>query len=287
MEEIEVYRFPNPFNQELHLSVRTMEEIYDQAQGATDHPHRHDYYTIVWVKKGKGTHLIDFKTYSLGENAVFFVNPGQIHQVDTHTRPEGWVVTFAKSFLYMNHLNEDFLNEVNLFNGFEDRPPLRLSSQVIPQLELMMQGMQSMFHSDYRHKLAGMAAYLKLFLVYCEEECHPEENQFFQDHPGKELLKEFKEMVEEHYRDRHKVKEYADLLSVSTKHLNQVVKTLLGQTAKEVIQEKIMLSAKRELKYSDLSVKEIAYSLGYEEPLYFSSAFKKAVGVSPSEFRSN
>ena len=285
MNDIEIYRFPVPGHQELHLNVTTMEEIYDASQGETDHAHRHDYYTILWMKKGRGTHLIDFNTYELVENGVFFVSPGQIHQVVTPVRPEGWVITFSKAFLHMNHLSEDFLTEVNLFNSFEDRPPLQLSREVITRLENVMQGMQAIFNSSYRHKLAGMGAYLKLFLVYCEEECQVEETNFRQDHPGKQLLKDFKSLVQEHFRTQHGVGDYAGQLAVSQKHLNQVVKSLLGQTAKEVIQEKIMLNAKRELKYSELSVKEIAYSLGYEEPLYFSAAFKKAVGVSPSAFR--
>jgi len=285
MENIETYAFPLPENEDLHLSVKRMEEIYDEHEGELDLPHRHAYYTIVWVMAGKGEHLIDFNTYSLQKHAIFFVSPGQIHQVKHANRPRGWVITFSKSFLQMNHVSESFLTEMNLFNGFEERPPLLLPKAVGRKLDLLMQDMQQMFHSDYHHKLAGLGAYLKLFLVYCEEECTLEGQAEPKASPGRLLLREFKQRVEADFRTSHSVSHYADALSVTAKHLNQVTKALVGQTAKEIIMEKVILNAKRELKYSDLSIKEIAYELGFEEPLYFSAVFKKAVGRSPSSFR--
>ena len=81
------------------LHLQRMEGIYVQTNGKTDTPHRHDYYTLIWVQNGEGHHVIDFNKYPLSQNAVFFVSPGEVHQVVTLTQPQGWVVTFSKAFL--------------------------------------------------------------------------------------------------------------------------------------------------------------------------------------------
>lgn len=102
-----------------------MENIYTQAKGKTDVPHRHDYFTVLWSRKpANGRHIIDFREYELGTDSVFFVSPGQVHQVITPEEPQGWVITFSKSFLQHHHVSEEFIERINLFNSFEERPPL-------------------------------------------------------------------------------------------------------------------------------------------------------------------
>ncbi|MBL4658385.1 MAG: helix-turn-helix domain-containing protein [Flavobacteriales bacterium] len=83
------------------------------------------------------------------------------------------------------------------------------------------------------------------------------------------------------------VKEYADLLSTTSEHLNGETKKVRGKTASDLISDRIILEAKRLLMYSEFSNKEIAYFLNYEDPSYFSRFFKNKIGISPSEFRDN
>ncbi len=273
-------RAPGPYD----FRVQRMEDIHDREAGRPDVPHRHDYYTAIWVRQGKGRHIVDFDRYELKADAVFFVSPGQVHQVLTDARPTGWVITFSKEFLQHNHISEDFLLELDLFNHFDERPPIYLTDDVAAKLQTVMELMEDAFRSSLPHQTAALSACLKLFLIYCESECRlPPADMGMQG--GRAILKEFKRLVRRYFHRYHKVADYAKLMNISSKYLNQVVKSLIGQTAKEVIQEKIILNAKRELKYSGKSIKEIAYELGFEEPLYFSHFFKTCTGLSPTAFR--
>jgi len=269
-----------------HLRLQRMENIYEQSKGKTDIPHRHNYYTLIWSQNNAdGKHVIDFREYGLKENTVFFVSPGQIHQIVTPKKPKGWVITFSKSFLQHHHISEEFIERINLFNSFEERPPLLLSEESAEKMHHIFEMMEADFNSPGELQIALMSAYLKIFLIFCVNSCDRGEQELTDDHGGKSILKNFKSLVKGNYRKMHKVSEYAEIMTITPKYLNQVVKSLLGQTAKEVIQEKIVLNAKRELKYSDKSIKEIAYELGFNDPLYFSSFFKKCEGVSPGKFR--
>jgi AraC family transcriptional regulator, transcriptional activator of pobA len=96
------------------FDINRMEHIFDKVAGKIDVPHRHDYYTVIWVEKGKGYHLIDFNQYPLGENQIFFVGPGQIHQLNTVESPIGRVMTFSNDFLNDSGIDKQFLLKINL-----------------------------------------------------------------------------------------------------------------------------------------------------------------------------
>ena len=93
-------------------------------------------------------------------------------------------------------------------------------------------------------------------------------------------------MLRQHFKQIHLVKEYADKLNESPAHLNKIVKSITGENASEIIIKRIILEAKRLLIYTDLSNKEISFDINYDDPSYFSRLFRKKVGFSPSEFRS-
>ncbi len=276
-----------PLRAHLGTSIRIqhMEAISEQADGQIDQPHRHDYYTVIYVIQAQGIHQIDFKAYPLEPQEVFFVSPGQVHQVRPVGKPRGWVISFTKEFLLHHHISEDFISEINLFNTFEERPPVRIGPEVARKLDVLLPLMEEAYQSEISFQIAALSAYLKLFLVYCNQECVLNRGPAEPNDSGHRLLKAFKEMVATHFNEWHKTSDYAEQLYISPKYLNQVVKSLLGQTAKEVIQEKIILNAKRELLYTEKHIKEIAFELGFEDPLYFSHFFKTCTGMPPTTFR--
>jgi len=100
------------------------------------------------------------------------------------------------------------------------------------------------------------------------------------------ILRDFKSLVEQKYRKWHQVQNYASEINITPKHLSQTVKNVTGKVAKEYIQDRLVLESKRLLLHTDQAIKEIAYEIGFKEPLHFSNFFKKQTGVSPSDFRS-
>lgn len=282
-KDIKVYQLANEQHPNRFFRIERMEDHYDDVNGSIDDPHRHDFYVIIWVKEGEGKHTIDFETYDLKQDSLFFLSPGQIHQVETYNRPKGWAMSFSKDFLLMNDISLNFMNNINIFRQYSETPPLQASAALAAKLEFTISEMLVFFDSDNNpYKQEALGALLCLFLIYCNSECDfPEPLQSTTSC----LLVDFRNKVEDEFKQNHKVNEYAEELHVTPKYLNEVVKGSLGYTAKEYITDRIIIEAKRLLLHSNLSAKEIAFELGFKEALHFSPFFKKATDQTPLEFR--
>ncbi len=261
-----------------------METIFDRSEGKTDHPHRHQYYTVLVVKEGEGEHTIDFAAQPIGPRQVHFVAPGQVHQVKTPVRPLGAVITFTTDFLLLNNIPTSFISDINLFRAFGDHPPLELLAEPFERVWGIVGQMEEQWSQQRPHRDRALGALLQLFLIHCYQHCQLPVADPVQDRQVG-ILRAFKQLVEGHFRQWHKVREYAEALHLHPRYLSQTIKSLTGDTPKSLIQDRLGLEAKRYLLHTELSIKEIAYRLGYEEPLHFSGFFKKQVGHSPSEFR--
>lgn len=262
-----------------------MEDIYEAAKGKADKPHRHDYYTILLIEEGSGKHIIDYQSFPINSLEVHFISPGQIHQLIAHFRPKGWVLTFSQDFLIENNIPSSFIYNINLFQSFGQTPPLSLDETTYRRLTQNVGEMFDCLLSDFKYRNRALGALLQLFLIYCSNCSTLNPSQLDEDAAGVCIFRDFKQLIEAQFRNWHKVDEYATEIHISSKHLSQTVKNLTGKSAKEFIQDRLLLEAKRLLLHTDLSVKEIGYRLGYEEPLHFSSFFKKQAGISASTFR--
>ena len=262
-----------------------METSYSEREKNRIAPHRHNFYSVLLVKKAKGKHFIDFNEYQLSNNQVFFVSPGQVHQVVENEQSFGHTLTFSTQFLISNNIPLSFIEDLNLFNDYGNAEPMRLTKKQTEKLTTYCEEILSFHQSNLKFKLEAIGASLKLFLINCNNLCTiPKENtQLIQ--AGHTILKNFKEAVEKHHTVWHTSSEYANHLNITADHLNRTIKSLIGNTAKEYIQTRISIAAKRLLYFSDLSNKEIAYELGFSEASNFSAFFKKNTLLSPSEFR--
>lgn len=268
------------------FELKRMEDVYEQHHGRPDAPHMHDYYTILLVKKARGKHLIDFREYALEGNALFFISPGQVHQVVEEEPSEGFVITFSRHFLAENNIRECFIEDINLFKDYGQAPPLRPSTDVFEKLTALAVQMEDTFKNDTAFQYEALGAYLKLFLITAHNACDliaGANTQIVE--AGLSILRSFKTAVEKHFASEHQVNYYASALAVTPDHLNKTVKSLIGKTAKEYIQSRIIVEAKRLLRHSPLAAKEIAYQLGFEDPAHFSHFFKKCTSLSIRDFK--
>ena len=264
------------------IKIERMEEIFDKVNGEIDIPHRHDYNTVVWVREGEGSHIIDFNEYAFGKDHVFFVGPGQVHQMKTLKRPKGWVITFQNDFVVRSGLGRDFLINVNLFRQYSESPPIVITdpSRLLRIMDLLHEEYDI---DNFKYRSEAQGAALKLFLIECVRFCLLDNQKA--NKVGSPLLIAFKSMVNQHFNEKHKVAEYADMLAVTPKYLNEIIKTAIGVTAKDYIIDRILIEAKRMLLHTDDSVKMIALSLGFAEPLHFNAFFKNKVKVTPLAYR--
>lgn len=266
--------------------IKTIEEMDRMLGGIADDPHRHNYYTVIWSFTATGKHIIDFKEYPILPHYIFFVSPDQVHQVITDPNPTGIAIQFTPEFLQKNSIREDFIANLKLFQNIDETPPLLLNDRMASTLKLFANQMLSAFNSENEMRFEAIGAYLKLFLIECNGHCTLVPNANPQSvEVGRNIVKNFKDAVENHYSKWHQVKDYADALNVSPNYLNEVIRATISTSAKEFIQNRIILEAKRMVVFTDKSSKEIGFDLGFEDPSHFSKFFKTNIGLSLQDFK--
>lgn len=286
MDTIKRYAQVHPEKATQSFDLKRMEAVYESMQGKSDTPHRHDYYTILLIRQAEGTHFIDFHTFTLAPLQVYFISPGQVHQIQEHEKSYGCVLTFSEQFMIENGIESFFIDDLHLFQDFGYTPPLPLDPSEYDTLHTLTEQMETFLHSPLKMKYQAIGALLKLFLIHCNNACSlaTEENpQRLQTSYA--LIRQFKRLLNQHYQSWHKVSEYAQALHITPDYLNTSIKSLTGKSAKEHIQSRLITAAKRLLHYSTLPTKSIAYQLGFTEPANFSQFFKKCTGLSPTKFK--
>ncbi len=287
MDSVKTYQTVDSSNTNISFGISKMEEIYEKRGGKVDEPHRHDFYTVLIIKKAKGTHKIDFHSYNLGENQVFFVSPGQVHQVMEETKSIGFSMVFSSQFLIENSIHLSFIDNLNLFQNYGETPPLQPDEENFKKIDNFAHEIFALHNSNSPMKELSIGAFLKLFLIACNNSCSLDVSNFQIEETHNRILLEFKKSVNQHYKTQHSTSFYADKMNLSSDYLNRVIKSKIGKTTKDYIQSRIIIEAKRLLYFSDMSNKEIGYELGFSEPSNFSAFFKKTTGLSPSIFKKN
>lgn len=266
--------------------LKTMEEIDEQLGGIADTPHRHNYYTVIWSLTATGKHIIDFHAYPIQPDCVFFVSPDQVHQIITDPLPTGYVILFTPEFLEKNSIRKDFISNLKLFRNSDETPPLQLTPEMAERLLHFTLQMTTAFQSKNEMFLETIGAYLKLFIIECNRHCSLHENTNTQSiQVGKALVRNFKDLVEQNFRKWHQVKFYAEALYVTPNYLNEVIKSSVNTSAKDFIQNRLILEARRMAAHTDKSAKEIGYTLGFDDPSHFSKFFKNHTRQSLQEFK--
>lgn len=283
------------YSLDLHLEgmpmpfvIKTMEDIDRQLGGIADKPHRHNYYTVIWSFTSTGKHIIDFREYLILPDHIFFVSPEQVHQVITDPGPTGYVILFTPEFLERNSIRPDFIANLKLFQKSDETPPLPLSQKMSGTLRIFADQMFSAFQSDSELRFETIGAYLKLFLIECNGHCSftPGDNSQNVE-VGKTLVRNFREIVEKHFAEWHQVKDYAEALYVTPNYLNEVIKSAVNISAKEYIQNRLVLEAKRMAVFTAKSSKEIGFDLGFDDPAHFSKFFRTNSGISLMDFKAS
>ncbi|MBZ0242684.1 MAG: AraC family transcriptional regulator [Bacteroidales bacterium] len=285
MNTVKTYQKVNPEKENLSFGIAKMEDIYTKRKRQVDEPHRHNFYTVLIINKAKGLHIIDFNTYDLANQQLFFVAPGQVHQVIEREKSIGFSMTFSNQFLVENSIPISFIESLNLFQNYGQSPPLMPSKKQFDAIEQYANQIFILFNSDENMKRLSIGAFLKLLLIECNNICaiNPIESDI--DTTGDNLIRAFKNAVDKDYKKEHSTTYYANGLYITPDHLNRTVKSKIGKTAKEYIQARIITEAKRLLYFTDLSNKEVGYELGFNEPANFSAFFKKHTQLSPSNFK--
>jgi len=248
-----------------------------------NHPHKHDFFLCVVFVKGKGEHEIDFKSYEVRPGSVFFLTPGQMHNWKLSSDSEGYIFFHTKEFYDLNYQNrrvKDFPFYASIYNTPVLNTSLKNLTEVTELLKILLDEFKlTMPMKGY--KLASLTdlVYINLSRMYSPGKSDNRLN------PGYLLkLQKLESLIDVHFKEKKSPTDYAELLNISGKHLNRIVKVSLNKTVSEMIADRIILEAKRMLVKKMYAVSQVADELGFYDHSYFNRFFKKHSGQTPLEF---
>lgn len=262
------------------FKIRSIKEVLAGIDMNQD-LHRHDFYFILVLTKGAGTHEIDFIKHRVTNHSIFIMRPGQVHELRLKAGSEGYLLEFNKGFQFSSKEGNELLRKAASRNV----------CSVDKGFEILCNPLQAMLE-EYQLKKEGfeavMKANLEIFLIqYIRYRKHHEPTSTKANTYQQEKLQEFLDLLELNINAEKRASVYADMLSLSPFQLNSITKNLLGKTVAELIEDQILLEAKRYLLATSNQVNQIAFQLGYEDVSYFIRFFKKLTGHTPEAFRKN
>lgn len=247
-----------------------------------DKAHTHDFYMLLYIRQGTGTHTIDFVTYLVQPGYLFFLAPGQMHSWELSADSTGYLLFFEAGF-YLHTYPSNRLHEYPFFQ------PLRshlvdLSAQEPPFPALLDQLMREA-ESGFDNRLEVLRGCLFVLLELAARHAHNEAASAGGTLRQAQQVREFEALLEQHFRTEKTVQAYAQRLSLTPNHLNALCRQQRGHTASDLIQRRVLVEAQRLLVHAEQPVKQLAAELGFQDASYFGRFFRKRTGMTPEQFR--
>ncbi len=267
----------------LHLeSLESRNRVYDWFI----RPHRHhDLYQLIWVEKGSGTVMLDEQRLTLRAPVLISIPPPIVHGFQWRPGTEGLILTVA----------EGFVADLARWSGdpavgaLLDRL-LTVTGAVDPgSIGRLGRLFETILDEYVQDRVCRNTAISGSVLVLLAEVARLRRLGLYEDFPadpgGKALYRRFKELVETHFRDRWSVADYASALATTERSLRRLCLELASQAPGRIVARRVLLEAKRSLLYTEKTVAEVGYDLGFEDPAYFTRFFARNEGETPAAFR--
>lgn len=273
----------NPQNGNLAFKIYHFEGV-----GHFDHVQRNNYYSILFSKKGTGVLKVDFTAYEFQGKKVFSFSPYQPFLFDANEDFEGVAIHFHPDFFCIHkHQNEVSCNGI-LFNNIYNPPFITIKDENETLLYSIIEQLSNETKNVTLGQYELLISHLKILLIHLSRikaEQNPQALSVTTGEVQPFVLQSLKDAIETHFKTRHSASDYASILHISPKALGKITKKHFNKTITELIAERIIIEAKRELYLTSKTVKEIAYELGYDDEYYFSRFFKSNTDISPQIYR--
>ncbi|SDM04965.1 helix-turn-helix domain-containing protein [Kriegella aquimaris] len=243
------------------------------------------FYTVCWIQDEIKYIEIDKIIYENVSNAIFFLDPineWTISIENTALSP-GYIMYLSKEILNEPLLSKLHINEVRLFNSGEI-PKINLSPGIAKRTQAILEMLDELIASSLNSKESAILSLLNTFFVYCDGQCNIK-SIITSNNSKSNIVYKFKKLVDKNLSKFHQVNDYANLLNISSKYLNECVKEILHVSAKDIITEQLLMQSRHALKFSGRSIKEISFELGFSSPDYFNYFVKSHTGNTPSAIR--
>ncbi|WP_426278929.1 AraC family transcriptional regulator [Chryseobacterium sp. S-02] len=243
-----------------------------------DEPHKHDFFIINLFEKGEGIHIIDFVEHRIDNHQIHLVFPDQVHQWTIEKETIGYQLMISREWY------ESFLPALRFSSSYYFlHPAFTVSDEMY---ELLLHEFQTIKKELGEEKvfwdlIRKRSELIGLLISKSVEGAFKD----FETYNSTPIISKFLNLINEHFKTERSVSFYADKLNISANYLNIVCKKNLNASASSLIQDRILLEAKRLLKVSEMSVKDIVYDLGFYDHASFSKFFKAQTGMTPSQFK--
>ena len=264
------------------FSIRAIKDLFIGSE-MTQELHRHDFYYILALEKGIGSHEIDFKSYSVEDKTVFFLRPGQVHKLSLKAGSSGYLIAFNTNFYFpLEKVSTQLLRKTSNINHRQ------FDANQYKKIAIVLKYMYQEFTDQHEDYLEVIKANLGIFFIeLARQNVNSKKYLDSNNSYAQERLDDFLALLETHIASYKQVSQYADMLHLSAYQLNAITKTTLNKTCSALINDYIILEAKRYLLATTNQINQIALQLGYEDASYFIRFFKKHTGYSPEAFRKN
>jgi len=268
---------------EAHFEIQKINlDIYCAANKTE----RSEHYKVYWIEDGSGAYDIDFKEFEIDGSGIFCVSPGQMFSVKTEKVKTAYQMSFDKEFYCVEAHGKEIACNGLIFNNVHRASGISVDMAEAPTFKTLINSMISELKNPGNAHRDMIETYLRMFLIHTLRLLDLQELQNGTvTHQKNKLVQDFIALVDKHFRVKHSASDYAKELFISPKSLAKKLKALGYPTSTEIIQERILLEAKRSLKFTQESIKEIAFDLGFDDPAYFSRLFSKKEGMTPLEYR--
>lgn len=242
-------------------------------------------YQILWLESGVESIEIDFEDLESFPFSIVFLHPGKKVNLQFNClKPQGWILRFLYDYFKQQYLEGLQIQHADIFLSSGEIPRIVLSPKIGERINSLAEMIAEIMQSSIPNKELAASSLLKTLLVYCDSKCNLRVTANSNNH-YMSIMSRFKHLVSKNLDTYHQVSDYAQMMHLSPKYLNNVVKEVMGVNAKYVISEQLLIRSCRDLKFSNLSIKEISIQLGFSEPEHFSNFFKKNMGSSPLAYR--
>jgi AraC family transcriptional activator of pobA len=239
-------------------------------------PHRHArLHQILLIESGGGQATLDGQEHVLRPMHVVNVPVNHVHGFTFHPGTQGYVLTIAVEVLDEALLSSEGLRSVLA------QPAIMRGT---PRIRAIMKQIFAE-HAARNFARAHILRALSSALIGLVARELAESGTTRQGAANPDLVRRFEELLEQHLKDRWSVSQYAAALSVTPAHLSRVTRSATGHCASDMILHRTIREARRNLVYTNLPISTIAYTLGFDDPAYFSRVYSTATGLSPSAFR--
>ena len=275
------------FKEDLTLGLEfiPIDDHYARTQKNLRIPHRASFYLVFWFKKGTPVHTVDFHPVSPPPGSFLFVRKDAVQFFDQHNKFESSTLLFTDTFFCENESDHHFLQSSPLFNDFSGHqaPAFITAAKELRDMWQVMQTEEA--HQTDLFHAALLRKYLYSFMLLAEREQLKQGKSSRMQGPNFELFLNFKNLLEQHFRIEKSIPFYTEKLFITPKVLANITQQMLGKTPKYLIDERVLLEAKRLLVHSYNPIKTIGLYLGFDEPTNFNKFFKKHSGQTPADFR--